>query len=194
MRKVLLFAAAFIMMTGAAFAQVGPAIGPGPQSFAAPPAIGSAVPNAIKGTTIWQSSRNALVNQTLLNPSGTVSGVKVMMGLGSTLTITPTFSGRIRIDIRGFTSNATLADGTRCQIYYGTGVAPSNGAALTGTATTGQDTFAISPIAGGQVPFSVYAEVTGLTKGTAVWVDLPLGILTGGTASEAVVTAVVEEF
>ena len=79
--------------------------------------------------------------------------------------------------------NATaIADGAKVQLRTGTGAAPTNGAALTGTACGGNVNYIASTTAG-KVPFSVTCVVTGLTLGTAVWLDLGLAAITAGTAT-----------
>jgi hypothetical protein len=105
-----------------------------------------------------------------------------MMGLAAS--ITPAGSGNIIIVIAGDTDNDTAADGTKMGIRYGTGSAPSNGAALTGTAVGSLVNSSNASLALDveRFPFAVSAVVTGLTLGTAYWVDLSLAAVTGGTA------------
>jgi hypothetical protein len=43
------------------------------------------------------------------------------------------------------------------------------------------------------IPFSITALITGLTIGTAVWIDLSLGANTGGTATVTSVAVSVNE-
>lgn len=109
------------------------------------------------------------------NPTGNASGTLVMMGLGSSCVITPNRSGKVLFIISGNAQNANSVDGWTYQIRYGTGAAPSNGAAVAGTAAS-QLTPNIAPSA---VPFSTQALVTGLTPGTAYWFDLALARFTG---------------
>jgi hypothetical protein len=111
-----------------------------------------------------------------------------MQGLAGS--ITPQKSGNCLITISGYISQvgATTADiGDIVQISYGTGTAPTSNAALTGTQVGGQQqaTIATTATAVGDVhtPFSVSAVVTGLTIGTAYWVDLAAKAVT--TASDA---------
>ncbi len=113
------------------------------------------------------------------DPATTTSLVGVMMGLAAT--ITPTASGNIIIVICGDTDNSGKNDGCAIQIRYGTGTAPTNGAALTGTAI-GSKPITFDSAGGTVFPISVNAVVNGLTAGTAVWVDISLTALTGGTA------------
>jgi len=55
----------------------------------------------------------------------------VMMGLA--ISFTPLYSGRVKIIIAGEASNNTAGDGFLIYAAYGTGAAPANGAAATGT-------------------------------------------------------------
>lgn len=106
-----------------------------------------------------------------------------MSGLAGT--ITPKRSGTVLIVISGFlTSTAVTAGvGIQVQISHGTGTAPVNAATLTGTQDGAVMKYTIpsTAIAADVMqPFSVNAVVTGLTKGTAYWIDL---------AAESIVTA-----
>lgn len=116
------------------------------------------------------------------NPTGTTSTSGVMMGLGSTCTITPATSTRITVSVSGTVSNNTLNDGVFARINTGTGVAPANAAAISGTARTSAQS-ATAYATGANMPYSQTWVVTGLTPGTAVWIDLVFGAITGGTAS-----------
>jgi hypothetical protein len=136
------------------------------------------------------ASRN-VVSATPANPAGTTSTTPVMMGLG--ITFTPLYSGRVKIIISGEASNNTAGDGFIIYAAYGTGAAPANGNAATGT-TAGNHVSGASAAANALLPFSIVAVVTGLTVGTAIWIDLELGAVTGGTASLSNLSVIVEEF
>lgn len=114
------------------------------------------------------------------NPTGTTSTGGLMMGLAGA--VTPTLTGRVLITISGDITNGTGSDGGTVTIRYGTGSAPSNGAALTGT-TAGASPRALAGTV--VAPFSVQAIVTSLTLSTAYWIDLSLAALVGGTATIA---------
>lgn len=117
------------------------------------------------------------------NPTGTTdTATGKMMGLGSTCTITPANSTRIVVSVSGNVSNDTTGDGVFARIHTGTGTAPTNGAASAGTART-QNGSATLLTAAPLVPWAQTWTVTGLTPGTAVWIDLLLGAVTGGTAT-----------
>jgi hypothetical protein len=122
---------------------------------------------------------------TPLNPTGTSSATVVMMGLSnlnSALIITPQVTGRVLVQINGVIAQSTTADGAIFDIRMGTGTAPANGAAPSGTVYGGQMsmTFLTGVL---KVPFSITALVTGLTVGTAYWIDIDLARVTGGTAT-----------
>jgi hypothetical protein len=104
-----------------------------------------------------------------------------MMGLAGA--ITPTASGKVALVVSGTILNATdIADGAKVQIRYGVGAAPANGAALTGTAVGGLVQYVAATVAQ-KAPFSLNALVIGLILGQAVWIDVGLAAITGGTAS-----------
>lgn len=124
------------------------------------------------------SGRGAILAASPANPSSTTSTTGVMMGIGSTCHITPSFSTRIELTILGTQGNITAADGAKAQIHYGTGTAPANGAAPTGTSIGG---FA-EVDSSNSTPFSLSFIVTGLTVGTAYWFDLDGFTPNAGTA------------
>lgn len=123
---------------------------------------------------------DAVSQATPANPTGTTSTTGVMMGLAGA--ITPVYTGRVLIIICGSVENGTINDGAKWQIRYGTGTAPVNTAALTGT-TAGPLQTLTETVAAEIVPFCLSAIVTGLTLATAIWVDLSLAAVTGGTAT-----------
>lgn len=115
------------------------------------------------------------------NPTGTTSTTAVMMGLG--VTITPATNGRLLIIISGNGTNTVVASGGHPQIYYGTGTAPVNGAAVTGTAAGSLPIFYNVSGTAPFEPFTVNAITPALTVGTTYWIDLGLFVATSGTAS-----------
>ena len=133
-------------------------------------------------TTAYQFNGNALAttSSTPANPTGTTSTTGVMMGLAGSIT---TRTGRVLVIISGTMKSDTANDGAQVQIRYGTGTAPTNGAALTGTAVGSLQRLVASAVTSEEFPFSVSAVVTGLTGGTAYWLDVGLAAITGGTAA-----------
>lgn len=124
-------------------------------------------------------------------PAGTTSLTGVMMGLA--LAITPKRTGRIRIRITGQQGNNTTADGSTVQAAFGTGTAPVNGAAATGTLIGNPKTWtSLTGVLNAN--FELESDPTSAqTVGIALWVDLNLKAVTGGTASLANLDTTVEE-
>lgn len=118
------------------------------------------------------------------NPVGTTSATGVMMGLGATCHLTPTYSSRVKVEFIGSGFNTTASDGYTIKVYFGTSTAPTNGAATTGT-QVGNGTGGTQPAGSGGFanPFSNSGIITGLTPGTAYWFDLNVLAVTGGTAA-----------
>jgi hypothetical protein len=118
-------------------------------------------------------------------PTGTTStAAYVMMGLGSSWKITPTTFTSVRATINGQMANSTTGDGINIIVAYGTGTAPSNGASVTGT-TVGINTIFtdLTGLLTNGAPFCKNVIITGLTPGTAYWIDIQCKAVTGGTAS-----------
>ena len=144
----------------------------------------------------------AIYQGTSDSPTGTVSTTSVMLGLGAS--ITPQATGRIFYCVSGSMGNDTTGDGVGITLYYGTGTAPGNGAALTGTAI---GTILVFTALTGMLrsPFSAQAIITGLAvpaitsagrTGTAVpvWLDLAIKAVTGGTADVTLLNVSAFEF
>ncbi len=125
------------------------------------------------------------------NPTGTTSTTAVMMGLAGAFT--PKSTGRVLIMLSGDIKNSTSTDGATVQLAYGTGAAPANAAAATGTTVGGKPAF-VAAANNQTVPFSVQAVVSGLTLGTAIWIDAQVAAVTGGTASIENLSLSVQEF
>jgi len=129
----------------------------------------------------WQTSSagatRAATQNNVAFPTGPASiSSYTMQGLAAS--ITPAVSGNILITISGEIYGGSLTaagDGINYNIAYGTGTAPTNGAASTGTAPN-SSTYYTNPTTvtstDVSVPFSTTAVVTGLTLNTAYWVDL----------------------
>lgn len=121
------------------------------------------------------------VQGTPANPTATTNTTGVMMGLAQA--ITPNFSGRILIIVSGYLSNGTASSGAKAQIRHGTGTAPINGAALTGTADGNYVAVQNGTAPMAAIPFCMQVILTGLTIGTAYWVDVSLASITSGTST-----------
>lgn len=155
-----------------------------------PFAQGISVTNGTKSDTIWQTARNAYTKFTSSTPTGTSSGTAVMMGLGSIWTLTPSFSGRVRVFVTGFMVNPA-AGVSSVDISQGSGAAPSNGDAVSGAAGVGVNSQLSA--SGGESAFALYVELTGLTLSTAYWFDLNFSS-SSGTANLRIASVVIEEF
>jgi hypothetical protein len=137
---------------------------------------------------------NATLQTTPSNPTGTTSGTGVMMGLGSTCKITPSYSGRVQIFFSGVGSNNTASDAWILLVKFGTGAAPVNAAAPTGT-NIGAGTAGTSAIASAALPFGgIGGIITGQAIGTQIWFDIDLQAAVGGTASVSSLTCTAMEF
>lgn len=125
------------------------------------------------------------------DPTGTVSTTGVMMGLAGA--ITPASSGRVCVTITGDVQNNTNGSGAKMGVQYGTGSAPANAAAITGTSVGGIPVFTTAA-ANQRVPFCLTVIITGLVLGTAYWLDLMLGAVTSGTAAAKNLTITAREY
>lgn len=107
------------------------------------------------------------------DPGGDSSGSFVMAGINAT--ITPTSNGRLMIVVP---CKIASSGGVSCHAYLatGTGAAPANGAAASGTSRTPTLTST-----GAYVTFT--ALVTGLVVGTTYWIDLAFQTDVGGVAA-----------
>lgn len=122
-------------------------------------------------------------------PTGTTSTTGVMAGVGSTCTITPTYSTRVFFMITGVIANNTSGSGSNALLKFGTGTAPTNGAAATGTTIGNASTFYPTPNANNiYVPFVTQGIVAGLTTGTAYWFDIDQYSTTSGTTTMLQIT------
>jgi len=138
----------------------------------------------IKGTafgTLQLTSAHQSVSPA--SPGGTTSTTGVMMGLGASCKLTPATTGRIRFTIVGNVTNNNTSKTTFVTGRYGTGTAPSNGAALTGTlfnnGVTSTTTAAGSPAS----IFTLEGIISGLSVGTQVWYDVSVATNDAATTS-----------
>lgn len=83
---------------------------------------------------------SAFVQVNAAAPTGRASATVVMLGLAAL--VTPVTSGRMVVIASGVVGNNTTTDGANFQLYFGTGAAPVNGAAVTGTAFGGANAIA----------------------------------------------------
>jgi len=127
------------------------------------------------------------------SPFSTSSATYVMLGLGTTLWgLIPLSTGRIRLTATGTLTTTLTGSDSYILGKYGTGTAPNNGVAVTGTsATTSEVRVTNSGATGALSAFTYYAEITGLTVGTPYWFDLAQKVSGGGatTANALVISA-----
>lgn len=142
------------------------------------------------GTGLTVAPSRTVFQASPLNPTGTTSSSRVMMGMGTTLQVTPTTSGNLLISLNWSSlSNNTAGDSANGQVCFGlvSGGVPANGAAVTGTCIGG-GLNATSINANQSASGSTTLYVTGLTVGQAYWFDTSLRQITGGTATISNVT------
>lgn len=146
--------------------------------------------NSTTGLLEPVSQSPAVLNATPSNPTATSSGTPLMMGLGGTCALTTTYKTRIKFSWSGLYSN-TSTGATGLRFYYGTGTAPANAAATTGTQVG--PTWAVTcPSAAATIPFSVTIIVTGLTVSTAYWFDVAVNAGSNTSSISAIDFAAME--
>lgn len=139
--------------------------------------------SVVNATSSYQLNGNAFATGTIgpSAPVGSTSTALVMAGLGGSIT---TRTGRILLCMSGVMQNSGANDGSKAQMSYGTGGAPSNGAALTGTQIGPIQQYNASTLAAAaSAPYGSCTIVTGLTKGTAYWFDTAFAAITAGTTT-----------
>lgn len=122
-------------------------------------------------------------------PTGTTSATAVMMGMGGSLAFTPKFSGTLQLTVYGFMT-ASGAAVTTVQGKYDTGAAPANGDATTGKSFGGA--LGVQALGAGVVPFCIIAIATGLTIGTAYWIDFAVATNAGTATPTFAQTNIIE--
>lgn len=113
-------------------------------------------------------------------PTGTAQTTFKMMGLGFYgCAITPVFTGNVQLTISGVLRSSVAGDGYQAQMSYGTGTAPQNAAAASGT-VVGSNYYGagLAPQA-----FTSTVTITGLSLNTAYWFDLQAEAVTAGTTT-----------
>jgi len=114
------------------------------------------------------------------NRTGTSSLAGVMLGPGTA--ITPQTTGRILIQVSGYTSQSIAGSGCITSIRYGTGTDPANAAALTGT-LIGLKQRSTHPATNSTVPISEAVQATGLSLNTRYWIELSETAMKSGTCT-----------
>lgn len=129
------------------------------------------------------TSLTSVANINNQNPATTTSATIVMMGLGGVgLTLTPAVTGNAVVQVRGMVTNNTNGDISTVGLYFGTGTAPTNGAAVTGTRIAGLLNYTM-PAANQASFFEFVIPVPGLTLSTAYWFDVGLSNQDGASVA-----------
>jgi len=147
----------------------------------------------VSSTTVVDEASKARTTALNLAPAATtsISPTLVMAGLG--VQITPVASGVLDVRICCIVRNNAVNNGVILRIRYGTGTPPTNGVALTGTAS-GTGLQSVNGAGGTPtVPVTLLSTITGLTQGTTYWIDLAYAALTGGTVTLNTVDVLVTE-
>lgn len=108
------------------------------------------------------------------NPTATASQTLVMMGLGTTCAYTPAGSGIVLVNVTGFGTTATAVQAISIAGRYGTGTAPANGVAVTGTRFGGVGDGSIRPTAAATFESFALTALLTLTPATAYWFDVAI--------------------
>lgn len=154
------------------------------------PAAGDTAANKfLRASGAWASIPTVTAQGNPSSPTGTANTSGVMMGLAQAFT--PTASTKILIMISGNLANTSGSGTGKAQIRYGTGAAPANGGAVTGTTAGGF--IGSAAIATTPQCFATQSIVTGLSLNTAYWIDISLAAVTTGTASASELSVSVME-
>ncbi len=137
------------------------------------------------------ASENGTVQQISMTTFATLANQATTTMLGMATYFTPVNSTRVKWVVSG---QATPAATTVWNVYpsYGTGTAPTAGAATAGTQLT-YGAGGTAPTGPGVTPFSFTVIITGLVPGTKYWFDLEevFSVSTMGNLTN--VTSVIEE-
>ncbi|PPQ20534.1 hypothetical protein CV770_03935 [Bradyrhizobium sp. AC87j1] len=141
-----------------------------------------------------QQLTSASQHATPANPGGSANTTGLMMGLGATCKVTPATSGRVRFTIIGNATNNNANKTTTLTGRYGTGTAPTGGAALAGTLFNNGLVWN-TPSGSYYAPFALEGIISGLSVGTQVWYDASVATNDSGTTSSiANLTCLAQEF
>lgn len=156
------------------------------QFAAGDPAGGAAVYPTLTG----QPQQAAPTKFQPANPASTVSTSLVMMGMGATCTYTPTGSGLVQVNLVTYVNIATTVNQITTGARFGTGTAPANGAAVTGTRFGSNADPVGSPSAITKYQAMVFLDVLTLTPGTPYWFDVALATNNGADAVSCISTSI----
>ena len=118
-------------------------------------------------TYVLQSSKGIAQLTTVAGPlAGAASGTAFVQA-GTGATFTPTQTGRVLVTVTGEAFMSNTASGS-LKLSWGTGTAPTNGATATGTVVGATNLVASTTT---HNFFTSTVVITGLTAGTAYWID-----------------------
>ena len=118
-------------------------------------------------------------------PAAVTSLTLVMCGLGTTCQFTPTVTSKVLVILTGYMTTNTTQTAVTAGGRYGTGTAPANAAAVTGTRWGSNTDINFEAAVQGQDDAFALNEVLTLTGGTTYWFDVAL--LTSNAADAAVI-------
>lgn len=121
------------------------------------------------------------------NPASTTSATKVMMGLA--VAYTPRSAGIVSVNVTGYLQIATALQVCTVGGRFGTGAAPVNGVAVTGTVFGAGADPSVQPPAVGAPCAVALTDLLTLTPGTTYWLDLCLAVPGGAGADAASLTS-----
>lgn len=116
------------------------------------------------------------------SPAGTTSTSLVMAGLAGSFK--PEWSGRVTLTVTGLLGNSVAGNNTGVILYHGTGTAPANGAATTGT-PCGSQVWGYPNSTSALVPVTLTCTLINQALSTAHWFDVGFRTGAAGTASLA---------
>lgn len=120
------------------------------------------------------------------SPTGTSSTSFVMMGLAVSFTPSTLVTiDRALVTTTGMIGNTASNGQTYFQLTYGTGTAPVNGAAQTGT-LLGLSIMFTAAQPNDYAPFSQTAVMTGLSPGITYWIDLAVRVTSGTSIANGI--------
>lgn len=122
------------------------------------------------GTNFQLTGGVGATSQTEITAPASVTGGAKMMGLAGS--ITPTKTGSVLVIISGEYTSDTTANDTTLGLRTGTGLAPSNGDAPTGTYQQANTRVASSSTL--RIPFTIN-KVISFTPDTTYWIDMSCG-------------------
>jgi len=136
-------------------------------------------------------------------PTGRASATLVALGCANTYR--PRQTGRVLVIMTAVCANGTTTDGFAYNLYFGTGAAPANNDAVSGTAICSLQTVTSVVTSALSQSVALHGVVTGLVAdsvnslgatvaGTTYWFDVMFQQITGGTVTFTNVNLSVLEF